>query len=42
MYHNGMFNLDLWDDHADYIIFDDMNEKNFAIGYKQWFGGQKV
>lgn len=40
MYFNGMFNLDDWDDEAQYAIFDDMDWKYF-INWKCWLGAQK-
>ena len=40
MYFNGQFNLDDWDDDAQYIILDDMNIK-YVPNYKAWFGAQR-
>lgn len=40
VYFNGMFNLDLWDDDAQYAVFDDMDWK-FFINWKCWLGAQK-
>lgn len=40
VYFNGMFNLDDWDNDAQYAIFDDMDWKYF-INWKCWLGAQK-
>ena len=39
LYFNGLFNLDDWDEQAEYIIMDDMNIK-YLPNYKAWFGAQ--
>ena len=41
MYFAGMFMLDLWDDEAQYAIFDDWNDWSKMYFYKQFMGGQK-
>lgn len=42
MYFNGMYNLDSWDDDADYAVFDDLQGGfTFFHSYKQWLGGQR-
>lgn len=40
MYFNGAFDLGIWDDEADYIIFDDMDWKWFPYK-KQFIGAQR-
>ena len=40
MYFNGQFNLDDWDDDAQYIILDEMNIK-YVPNSKAWFGAQR-
>jgi len=40
MYFCGQFNLDDWDESADYIILDDFNIKFFPQ-WKSFLGGQK-
>lgn len=40
MYFNGMFNLEGWNDSADYAIFDDWDDWNRFTQYKQWLGAQ--
>lgn len=40
MYWNGYFDLSLWNDDADYAIFDDISTDNFKQ-YKQWLGAQR-
>ncbi|KAF8954337.1 hypothetical protein BDZ97DRAFT_1977654 [Flammula alnicola] len=39
IYFNSIFNLDQFDEGAEYVIFDDYDPKNFT-NYKCWFGGQ--
>lgn len=41
VYFNGLFNLDDFDETADYVIFDDFNIE-FLPQYKSWFGAQKT
>lgn len=46
MYFNGYFNLDLWDDEAEYAIFDDFDVdgkklEEYFRSWKCWFGAQK-
>jgi len=41
MYFHGLFNLKDWDNHADYMILDDIDEKTMAGNYKQWFGAEE-
>lgn len=40
VYFNGMFMLDLWDQHAQYAIFDDIDWK-YIINAKGFLGGQR-
>lgn len=39
-YFQGMFNLDVLDEDADYVVMDDIPPKYFG-SYKQWMGGQR-
>lgn len=39
-YFQGMFNLEVLDDDADYVVFDDVPSK-YLISYKQWMGCQR-
>jgi hypothetical protein len=41
MYFSGMFNLDKWDDAAQYAIFDDFEDWKRFFNYKQWLGAQE-
>lgn len=41
MYFNGMFDLSLWDDAAEYAIFDDFPEWSKWFSYKQFLGAQQ-
>jgi len=41
MYFNSMFNLDKWDDSADYAIFDDWEDWSKFYFYKQFLGAQQ-
>lgn len=41
MYFNGMFCLELWDDEAQYAIFDDWSDWSKFYTYKQFLGAQK-
>ena len=40
MYMQGMFNLEYWDEQAQYLIFDDI-EWDFFPCKKQFIGGQR-
>lgn len=40
MYFNGYFNLDNWDDAAEYAVFDDFPDWKEFRNYKQWLGAQ--
>lgn len=40
MYFNGLFNLDQWDDSAEYAIFDDWDDWSKWYSYKCWIGAQ--
>lgn len=40
MYFNGMFDLSMWDDAAEYAVFDDFPEWEKWRYYKQFLGGQ--
>lgn len=39
MYMNGQFNVDKWDNKADYLVLDDIDWK-FLPNRKQFLGGQ--
>lgn len=41
MYFNSMFDLGLWDDTAQYAIFDDWQDWSKFYTYKQFLGAQK-
>lgn len=46
MYFNGYFNLDLWDEEAEYAVFDDFDIdgkklEEYFRSWKCWFGAQK-
>lgn len=46
MYFNGYFNLDLWDEEAEYAVFDDFDIEGKKLeeyfrSWKCWFGAQK-
>lgn len=41
MYFNGMFDMSLWDDSAEYAIFDDYPDWSNFFSYKQWLGAQQ-
>lgn len=41
MYFNGMFCLDIWNNDADYAIFDDFEDWTKLYNYKQFLGAQK-
>lgn len=46
MYFNTSFNLDIWDDEALYVIFDDFDKKGKKLEeyfpqWKSWFGAQE-
>lgn len=41
MYFGGMFNLDDWDETAEYIVFDDFEWDYFKRWKKNFFGAQK-
>ena len=46
MYFNGYFNLDIWDNDAEYAIFDDFDKEGKKLEeyfpqWKCWFGAQK-
>jgi len=41
MYFNGMFNIEILDDNAEYAIFDDFMDWTKWYTYKQWLGAQK-
>jgi len=40
MYWNGQFNIDDWNDKAEYAVIDDFNV-DFLPNYKFWFGAQR-
>jgi len=40
MYWNGMFNLDCWDESAQFAIFDDWEDWTRFYNYKCWLGAQ--
>jgi len=41
MYFNGMLMLDLWNENAEYAIFDDFEDWSRFYCYKQFLGAQK-
>lgn len=41
MYFNGSFNLDDWDNDAEYAIFDDWEDWTRFFNYKQFLGAQQ-
>lgn len=41
MYFNGAFNLDEWNDDAEYCIFDDFEDWSRFFMYKQFLGAQE-